>query len=118
MAHARDALPQARGPEQKIDVTRDPKPLHVAVIGPASALRHNPVDILCRILDITGFTVDAVLGIDLESGSCAFLNNFINPSRAIALRRLIKFWQIDGNRNAGILQSEVTGLIFLMIGVG
>src|ERR1700739_4486471 len=40
--------------------------LHRLVIGTAAALRRNPRDVAIRVLDVTGFAVDAILGIDLE----------------------------------------------------
>ena len=39
--------------------------LHVRVVRPFSPLRHNPGDVLSRVLDITGFAVHAVLRVDL-----------------------------------------------------
>ena len=40
---------------------------HVGIIGSTAAFGSMPDDILRRILDVTGFAVDAVLGIDLET---------------------------------------------------
>jgi hypothetical protein len=42
---------------------------HCLVIRPAAALRWNPGNVAVRILDVTGFAVDAVLGIDHEAGA-------------------------------------------------
>ena len=39
---------------------------HVRIIGPAAALRHDPIDVLLRILDVAGFAVDAILRVDLQ----------------------------------------------------
>jgi len=42
---------------------------HRLVIGTAAALRRNPGDIAVGILDVAGFAVDAILGVDLEPGA-------------------------------------------------
>jgi hypothetical protein len=48
------------------------------------------MDILRRILDITGLTMHAVLAVNLKSLTPTFLfNNLIHTCRAIALSRLI-----------------------------
>jgi len=41
--------------------------LHAIVSWPATALRHDPIDILAWILDVASLTVNAVLRIDLQS---------------------------------------------------
>jgi len=59
---------------------------HVRVVRPAGAFRHRPCDVAVRILDIAGFAVHAVLGIDLELGRViAFLNPLIYSRRAVAV---------------------------------
>ena len=61
--------------------------------------------------------MDAILVVDLEAGRLAvFHYHFINPCRAIALGGFGPHGQIYRNRNAGVLQFEMGGLIFLMIG--
>src|SRR6478672_11778906 len=39
---------------------------HIDVIGPVSALRRHPSDVLRRVLHVAGFAMDAVLRVDLE----------------------------------------------------
>ena len=39
--------------------------LHVAVVWPATAFWCDPVNVLGRILDVTGLTVHAILRVDL-----------------------------------------------------
>src|SRR5207253_2029687 len=43
-----------------------PRDLHVRVVRAAAAFRHDPLDVLPRILDVAGLAVHAVLGVDLE----------------------------------------------------
>ena len=65
--------------------------LHVAVVWPATAFWCDPVNVLGRILDVTGLTVHAILRVYLESITAIFLlDHFINPGRAVALRRLVE----------------------------
>jgi hypothetical protein len=39
---------------------------HIRVIWAAATLRRNPGDVLIGVLDVTGFAVDAILGVDHE----------------------------------------------------
>ena len=63
------------------------RPLHVWIIRAATTFWHDPVDILCRILDITGLTMNTVLRIDLQSRIRAVVvgDDFIDAGRTIAL---------------------------------
>ena len=58
----------------------------------------------------------AILGIDLEARAGTLLYHFIDARRAITLRRLRIFGQIDRNGNGRIAQQQMNWLIFLMIG--
>src|SRR4051812_33593936 len=60
---------------------------HRLVIRPAAAFGWNPSDIAVGILDIAGFAVNAVLGIDLEARPARLLDPFIDAGRTIARRR-------------------------------
>ena len=63
---------------------------HIRVIRPAAAFRRDPVDVLGGVLDVAGFAVDAVLGIDLQPWRVlAIPQDFVHPRRAIALLRCI-----------------------------
>jgi len=81
--------------------------------------RRDPGNVLGRVLNVTGFTVDAVLGVDLEllAATIVLIQHIIHTSRAVALRRLVVFRQVflDGNLRVGRLQ--VNGLVFLVVGV-
>src|SRR5215204_2031982 len=59
---------------------------HIHVVRPAAALGRNPVDVLVRVLDVAGFAVDAVLGVDLVAYAARVLDPFVDPGRAVALR--------------------------------
>ena len=93
--------------------------LHVAVVWAAGAFGYHPVDILRWVFDVTGFAVNAVLRIDLKAFvATRLLDHFINPSRAVALCRLIKQRQVRTDGYRWVAQLQVAGLIFLMEGVG
>jgi hypothetical protein len=94
------------------------KALHVGVIGASSAFRHDPVDILRRILDVAGLAVNAILGVDLQSRAPAFFDIFVDAGRAITLLRPVIIGKIHFDRYYRILQRQVDRLVFLMIGVG
>ena len=69
--------------------------LHHAVFGASSAFRWYPDDIFIGIFDITGLAVNAVLRVDLEARGAIFVfNHFVDPGRAVALRRLVVQRQI------------------------
>src|ERR1700722_7892271 len=60
---------------------------HCLVIRPAAALRRNPGDVAVRVLDVAGFAMDAILGVDLVTRPGRLLDPFIDASRAIAVGR-------------------------------
>src|SRR5690242_10456371 len=93
---------------------------HVRIIWAAAAFRDHPIDVLHRILDVTGFAVDAVLRVDLESRLApgAIAHDLIDARWTIALFRRVVTRQIDRDGNRGILQDEMDRLILLVIGVG
>ncbi len=63
--------------------------------------------------------MDAVLGVDLEARLAGIdAHHLIDPRRAVALRRLGIFRQVDVDRNARVLELQVDRLVFLVIGVG
>ena len=76
--------------------------LHVGVIGSAQAFRSYPTDILRRIFDITGLTVNAVLSINLKARFVTICDDFIHSRRAVTLSGFIIGRKIDLNRNRGV----------------
>src|SRR3954449_13596943 len=42
------------------------RPLHIRIVRSAAALGYNPINVLLRVLDVAGLTVDTVLRVDLE----------------------------------------------------
>src|SRR5215469_13425091 len=38
---------------------------HIRIIGSTASLRHDPIDVLLWVLDVTGLAVDAILCVDL-----------------------------------------------------
>ena len=70
--------------------------LHIRVIGTAASLGCDPVDVLGWVLDVSGLTVDAVLGIDLKPGlTVRILDELIDGCRTITLFRPVVERQID-----------------------
>ena len=92
---------------------------HIGIVRSATAFRGHPIDVLGGILDVAGFTVDAVLGIDLQPWRVlAIPHDLIHARRAIALLGRIVQRQINPDRHGRIFQSQVAGLNLLVIGVG
>ena len=61
----------------------------------------------------------AVLGVDLEALLAVFLgHHFIHTGGAVALRRFIVERQVGANRDAWVLEFQVAGLFFFMVGAG
>ncbi len=59
-----------------------------------------------------------VLGVDLEPGFAVFFDNFVDAGRTIPLGRFVVGRQVLADRDGRIRQHQMTGLIFLVIGVG
>ncbi len=91
--------------------------LHVRVSRAARAFRRHPGDVLCRVLDVAGLAVNAVLGVDLEALLAVFLgHHFIHAGRAVTLGRFIVHRQVLGDRNARVGQLQVARLLFFVVG--
>ena len=91
------------GPSLAWENRRQTVGLHSGVVGTPSPFRANPRDILARVLDIAGFTVDAVLRVDLKVRFPAVIrDNLIDSGRAVPLCRLGVIRQIDRDRYPGI----------------
>ena len=91
---------------------------HIRIVRAAGTLRNRPGDVLRRVLDIAGFAVDAVLGVDLETrvGAIRLPHDFIHARRAVALRRLVESRQVIGDRNGRILELQMDRLVFFVVG--
>src|SRR5260370_30937408 len=61
--------------------------LHRLVIGPTATLRRNPGNVAIRVLDVAGFAMDAILGVDLVTRPGRLLDPFIDAGRTIAIGR-------------------------------
>ena len=72
-----------------------------------------------RVFDVAGFAVHAVLEIYLKARRFAWLfNHFIDPCRAVALRRFVVFWQVVEDWDRWIEQFQMRGLRFFVVGEG
>ena len=91
--------------------------LHIRVVRSTQAFRGNPADILRGILDIAGLTVDAVLGVNLKARFVTICDYFIHARWAVALSGFVVSGKVDLNRNRGVSQLQVAGLIFFMVGI-
>ena len=60
----------------------------------------------------------AVLGVDLKALTCGVFDDLINTGWAIALCRLIVERQILCDRDTGVNEREMAGLILFMVSVG
>lgn len=89
--------------------------LHIRVVRAAASFGSDPDNILCRVLDIAGFAVQTVGGIDLQTCfSIGIRHEFINGCRAITGFGTGVFREIDGYRNIRIFQRQMSRLVFLM----
>src|ERR1700730_11737815 len=97
------------------------KPSHIRIVRAAAALWGHPIDVLRRVLDVARLAVDAVLRIDHKTRIALFrlvaIDHFVDGGGAVEPRRLAIFRQVSLNRNRRILEEQMTGLVFLMIGV-
>src|ERR1700759_3110353 len=59
--------------------------LHRLVIRPTTTLRWNPGNVAIRVLDVAGFAMDAILGVDLVTRPGRLLDPFIDAGGAIAV---------------------------------
>ena len=66
--------------------------------------------------------MDAILRVDDKARVCAArlvrVNDFVDPGRAIKPRRLAEAGKIVADRDVGIMQPKMNGLILFVIGVG
>ena len=76
--------------------------LHVRVVGAAATFGHYPVNVLCRILDIAGFTMDTILRVYLEPGVAVLFNIFVDAGRAKTSLRPIIIGKVDGERHRAV----------------
>ena len=73
--------------------------LHVGIIRPSSALGHDPVDVLGRVLDVARLAVDAILRVDLKPREPRLLDELVDPRRAISLLRPRIVGEVDVDRD-------------------
>ena len=92
--------------------------LQIGVVGARAALGRRPDDILAGILDVAGFAVNAVGGVDLQPWQGIPIKDLEHPRRAVALGGFGPGGQIDLDRNARVLKGQVTGLILVVAGAG
>ena len=90
--------------------------LHIRIVGSATAFGHHPIDVLSRVLDVAGFAVNAVLGIHLQPHGVAFLYILVNAGGAKPDLGSVVVTEIDFNRNLLVLQLQMAGLSFLVVG--
>ena len=90
-----------KGPQPLLDqISYIAVELHTRIVRAARALWHYPLNILRRVLNIAGLTVDAVLRVDLEAlRAISLVDYLIHPCWTVSLSRLIEFRQIDRDRD-------------------
>ena len=90
---------------------------HIGVVRSTQAFRGHPANILRGILDIAGLTVNAVLSVNLKARFVTIGDYFIYARRAVALSGFVVSRKVDLNRNRGVSQLQVAGLIFFVVGI-
>src|SRR4051812_5825440 len=91
---------------------------HRLVIGSAATLGRNPGDVSVRILDVAGFAVDAILGVDDEARPAGLLDPFINAGRAITVGRTRIDIVLGCLLQVHVGDLEVNRLVLFVIGIG
>src|SRR5687768_3892066 len=92
--------------------------LHVGIIGTSAAFRDHPVDVLGRVLDVACLAVNAIGRIDLKPRITRLLpDDLINAGRAVTLLGRVVEREIDRDRYLVVLERQMNGLVFLMVGV-
>src|SRR3984957_9144823 len=91
---------------------------HCLVIRPAAALRRNPGDVAVRVLDVAGFAMDAILGVDLEARSGRLLDPFIDAGRAIAIRWTRIDVMLGSLLQVHVGDLQMNRLVLFVVGVG
>src|SRR5690349_15833599 len=95
---------------------------HIGIVGSASALGRDPVDVPGGVFDVASFAMDAILSVDdkarLGPARLVRVNDLIDAGRAIEPRRLAVTGEIVADRDVRIAQPKVHGLVLLVIGVG
>src|SRR5262249_43506970 len=61
-----EQAPTARHKAPQFPYTQ-PNHSHIGIIRSPAAFGHHPVNVLSRVLDVAGFAVDAILGVDLQA---------------------------------------------------
>ena len=93
--------------------------LHGAVIGAAAAFGAHPGDILGGVFDVAGFAVHAVLRVDLQAVAVVFVfHELVHARRAVARLGTGVLAQVHRDRRRCILQRQVAGLVFVVVGAG
>src|SRR5215207_2307389 len=99
------------GVEAPARISANTRLSHVRIIRASTAFGRDPVDVLGRILDVTGLAVNAILRVDLEPWLTAFsFDKFVNAGRAISLLGSVVIVQVDRRRYLRVLERQMNGL--------
>jgi hypothetical protein len=89
---------------------------HIWIVWTAAALRGNPYNVLCRVLDVAGFTMHAVLCVDLQTvGAVIRLNELIHGRRTETPFRSSVGAQVYVYRYGNVPKRKVSGLILFVV---
>mmetsp|Transcript_7227 Transcript_7227/g.19678 ORF Transcript_7227/g.19678 Transcript_7227/m.19678 type:complete len:426 (+) Transcript_7227:166-1443(+) len=92
---------------------------HTLVSGTSATLRHDPVDVLRRALDVARLAVDAVLCVDLQplvTRLCVHV--LVHTRRAEPLLRAVEHGEVASDGYRVIAEREVWWLVVVVGGVG
>src|SRR3546814_2028357 len=97
-------------------IRRPPRSTRTDTLFPYTTLFRS---VLKGVLDVAGLAVDAVLGVDDETGIGAVrvAHHLVDARRAVALGRLVVERQVVADRNRGVPQLEVRRLVLLVVRV-
>ena len=92
---------------------------HIQIVRSASAFRRGPLYVFGRVLDVASFAMDTILSVDNKArigATCLVcVNNFVDASRAIKSCGLSETGKIVADRDIGITQVKMDGLVLFVI---
>src|SRR5688572_4273278 len=96
-------------------LSRYQRGLQALIVGPGSAFRHGPGDDAVGILDVAGFAMDAVGGVDLQSlAAGAIVHHLVDGRGAEILAGIAELGDAARRADRRVVHLEVHGLVLVV----
>ena len=92
--------------------------LHPAIIRSTRTFWANPSDVLRRVFDVARFAMNTVSGINLQTRTAVFFDDFIHAGRTIAGFGRGVFFVVHVYHRLRIFQHQMVGLVFFVRKIG